>query len=277
MENHNITLLRSNIIPSPTEKTHAQKLLEEEKGRLKQYDEGLNRLNEILRRLRKEMDALEARIRKRQSWIVFDVSQSKSYSRSSPESYSQSRMRRSRSPSPLLTLAHVSHYWRKMAVSCPRLWSFISVNVACPRSEFGDILSLYIENSANHPLYINVRGAGRWIGQGDLSKYRERSLGEHGVAILDRILSQSERIRLLKFVLFDLDVGLADTPHRALPLLQRFETNLKIDNMDSWLIKSLKTAPLLNAVSAPFYDRIPPPPLPYCQLTHLTMEPASIK
>ncbi|KAF9259430.1 hypothetical protein L218DRAFT_665049 [Marasmius fiardii PR-910] len=218
-----IALLRSNIIPSLTEKIHTQKLLGEEKDHLKQYDEELNRLKKIVRKLRKERDAFEAQIWKRQSWItgirrlpvgiLLEIFSRVVFSESDAlltitqvctPAHGSSKLVKSAVCSPLLTLTHVSHYWRKMAVSCLRLWSLISVNVACPRSEFGDILSLYIGNSVNHPLDIEIHGSGKFH-PGNLKYW-----GEHGVAVAGFPASLIQLTRPPHFNTHCCDLG----PHR---------------------------------------------------------------
>ncbi|KAF9254882.1 hypothetical protein L218DRAFT_400106 [Marasmius fiardii PR-910] len=110
--------------------------------------------------------------------------------------------------SPSLTLSHVSHHWQTILVSCSRLWSSISIDIDRPRSRFDAILSTYIKNSADYPLDITIVGLGPSNRRGNY--YRCGCLGANGIAILDRILSQSSRIEALQFLRFDLDIGLPD-------------------------------------------------------------------
>ncbi|KAF9259444.1 hypothetical protein L218DRAFT_1058724 [Marasmius fiardii PR-910] len=159
---------------------------------------------------------------------------------------------------PSLTLSHVSHHWRTIASSCPRLWSSIFIDVDRPRSRFDAILSTYIKNSADCPLAITIIGPGPSNRRGN--HYRPDCLGANGMVILDRILSHSSRIETLQFFRFDLDIGLPDDLQYVFPLLRRFETNMPFWKLDSSLAKSLEAASLLDTASAQFTDEIPPSP-----------------
>ncbi|KAF9255021.1 hypothetical protein L218DRAFT_912775 [Marasmius fiardii PR-910] len=290
--------LRANIVPSSTVKSDMCEVLEKERHQLSLYDEELDRLDRIVKKLRRERDCLAGRIRERESWSapirrvpveilveifltlhstwkrtlkIFrketddpaeeDIFTEKYGSQSGNEAYVSS---------PPLALAQVSHHWRKVAVSCRRLWSSIDVDVGQPPSAFKSLISTYFWNSADHPLEIRIKGPDKRNGTGDYIAVR---LGENGVTILRAMLSQSRRIKTLSFSDFSLHRGLPNsfyTPHPySFPVLQMFESDTELSNPYLWLAKALKEAPLLKSVSAGFGPRVFP--LPYRQLTSLKM------
>ncbi|KAG7085376.1 hypothetical protein E1B28_002939 [Marasmius oreades] len=273
--------LRANITPSSTEKSHEIEVLEKEWDQLGLYDKELECLDEIARKLKKERNLLAVRISKRKSWlaairrlpveILADI-----FSRvCSTQAKTLSIFQLPEEPddahyviSPPLTLSHVSYYWRRVAISCPHLWSSIQVDVTQPFSSFDGILSTYLTNSASQPLDITIFDTGE--SHFAVLDYREEKLGVNGVAILDTLLSQSFRIEDLTFYNFNLDFGLPEIPQCTFPLLRSFHTNTGMAFLDTWFVRALAEAPLLDSVSAVFVDEVLP--ISYSLLTSLTMQ-----
>ncbi|KAF9259436.1 hypothetical protein L218DRAFT_665133 [Marasmius fiardii PR-910] len=271
--------LRSNFLPSSTEKSHTRHILEQEKDQLKLYDEELDLLDGIVKILKEKRENLTGKIKERESWmagirrlpveLLVEIFLLVCHCSSTETMLFLSQKKSIDSHfdfAPPLTLSQVSCHWRNVAFRCPHLWTSINVNVAQPYGRFEEVLRTYLENSGNLPLNIAIMAPGHW----DIDDYRKNCLGDGGVAILDTILSQSFRFETLKFSDFNLDHGLSDTPKYTFPLLRRFETDSELEESNHWLAESLQEAPLLNTACAIFSRRVFP--LPYCRLTSLTTQ-----
>ncbi|KAF9257622.1 hypothetical protein L218DRAFT_990955 [Marasmius fiardii PR-910] len=291
--------LHSNVLPSNEERSLAHGILEQERYQLKLYDEELDRLDGIAKKLREERDGLARRIRLREGWSRSSASGIQRLPAEalaeifshlcSASDYTLSIVGKHRDnkddvdyqelSAPPLTLSQVSHYWRKVAFSCPALWSSIEVDLTGPSSDHEIVLSTtsdheivlstYFKNAASRSLDITIRGP-----DSDL----EYDLGENGPTILETIFSQSFRFEAFQIFGFCLLRELLAGPKRPLPLLRRFETDVAIaGNLVHWLVESLGEAPLFDTFSAPLLDTINAPfaPLPYNQIKCFTVQRAS--
>ncbi|KIK57534.1 hypothetical protein GYMLUDRAFT_98622 [Collybiopsis luxurians FD-317 M1] len=62
---------------------------------------------------------------------------------------------------PALSISWVSSHWRRLAKSCPALWSHIRVDPHCATPTDDPILDLYLSLSQSHPLYVEFYGTSR--------------------------------------------------------------------------------------------------------------------
>ncbi|KAF9257133.1 hypothetical protein L218DRAFT_965601 [Marasmius fiardii PR-910] len=133
----NLAQLRSNAIPSSTEKIRIRAILEIEKDQLRLYDEELDRLEGVVKKLREERNRLEQRLRNRKGWMagirrlpVELLVKIFSHLSSASDSTLTIYLDKDEDDAevvlaPSLILSQVSHHWREVAVSCPDLWSSI--------------------------------------------------------------------------------------------------------------------------------------------------------
>ncbi|KAF9261510.1 hypothetical protein L218DRAFT_488187 [Marasmius fiardii PR-910] len=189
--------LHSNVLPSNEERSLAHGILEQERYQLKLYDEELDRLDGITKKLREERDGLARRIKLREGWsrssasgiqrlpaealaeIFSHLCSASDYTLPIVGKHidNKEHVDYQELSAPPLTLSQVSHYWRKVAFSCPALWSSIEVDLTGPSTSNHEIvLSTYFKNAASHSLDITIRGS-----NSDL----EYDFGANGPTILE--------------------------------------------------------------------------------------------
>ncbi|KAJ8087704.1 hypothetical protein PM082_006540 [Marasmius tenuissimus] len=164
-------------------------------------------------------------------------------------------------------VSSVCSYWRAVALSYPRLWSFIEVHLHNLQWDIRRPLDLFIKNAQNHPLSVFISCSPDQKGHTDTSRSALELLAKH--------LGRCETISLYIRGNFSV-IDFPQPPTQSFPLLKAFYTDLTsarnlIDVQTSgWFWEAIRVAPLLDHLDM---DQFPivSGAFPYRQVTHLTL------
>ncbi|KAK7058483.1 hypothetical protein VNI00_002117 [Paramarasmius palmivorus] len=189
-----IQILRSNVLPSPSERSQIQRLIKAEKSDLNQLEQTIKHVQGILKELKNRRDALCKEIQRRRSWrapirkfpvevlkeifahVCFgdDGNQYSLDISSEVDSdggccdcpsdcwHCQQCEGDSDTPfhkitnAPTLSLSHVCCHWRNVVVASPSLWSSLRLDVTKMEERHGDLVDLYLQHSAQYPLKVSL-------------------------------------------------------------------------------------------------------------------------
>ncbi|KAK1231671.1 hypothetical protein PQX77_005212 [Marasmius sp. AFHP31] len=164
-------------------------------------------------------------------------------------------------------VSSVCSYWRAVALSCPRLWSFIEVHLHNLHRDIRRPLDLFIKNAQNHPLSIFISCSPDHKGHTDASQSALELLAKH--------LGRCETISLYIRGNFSV-IDFPKPPTQSFPLLKAIYTDLTsarnlIDLQSSgWFWEAIRDAPLLDHLDMDQFP-IASGAFPYHQVTHLTL------
>ncbi|KAK7472417.1 hypothetical protein VKT23_000531 [Stygiomarasmius scandens] len=158
--------LSSSYIPSDTDLTHIPFILKAEHWQqgIERYDREIDTLSDILTTLKarrddfqREMDRYKAVVSPVRRipveiWIdIFSFACCDRESRSYGLEISLGGVL-----TPALALAQTCSLWRSIAISSSKLWSALSINLACIERRVVDLVKLYIHRSGSAPLTLSI-------------------------------------------------------------------------------------------------------------------------
>ncbi|KAJ8094946.1 hypothetical protein PM082_010162 [Marasmius tenuissimus] len=169
VDNHPIApqLFHSNYIPTDSEIYQTRRFMPEEERALATCKTGIANLDEVLNELKRRKEILEERIHQRRAAVsvkrripvelweqIFGL-----VSTTSGHSL-QLEFTRKASTAPAIILSHVCSHWGNIMLNTPAIWASIKIHFAgrVPHPSLQRLLELYLSNSGQHPLRIELLG-----------------------------------------------------------------------------------------------------------------------
>ncbi|KAL0578523.1 hypothetical protein V5O48_003466 [Marasmius crinis-equi] len=162
-----------------------------------------------------------------------------------------------------VTLSHVCSQWRRIVLSCPQLWSAVSVNFTKLPSPVLPMIQSYLANSCHHTLSVRIA---RSTSTDPFSSPEEETWKE--------LTRHSSRIRCLQMesnAFHMLDIPLPeDVETLSFPNLTEYRGNFtELFSLPNPWWEALRTAPKLKSVFMSCLH--PDSTLPYPQLTKMEL------
>ncbi|KAK7026124.1 hypothetical protein VNI00_015699 [Paramarasmius palmivorus] len=165
------------------------------------------------------------------------------------------------SMTPTLTLAHVSHHWRRIVNASPRLWSSIKITVS-PTHSVRPLLEHYLTHSKDYPL--DLKFSGRFPADDFILR---QNLLAYGLMVIDLLSDHCSRIERL--TLHEADVFAFLPASSNLSSLKFFRNSKNLIPAEGAVWSILRRAHQLTSVST---DRLLGRNfLPYSRLTALAI------
>ncbi|KAL0564838.1 hypothetical protein V5O48_017200 [Marasmius crinis-equi] len=269
----NITLLpndspflRSNYVPLPGQEREMVGLVQQEEQELKFCQEEIVSLRRSLENLEARKHALEVDIGRRRAVI--------SAQRRIPTELWEMIfscchefplvIRERVTVDHPRTISRVCWRWSDIVRNCPRLWSSIHLEVNYLYYPVKDILRVYLRNSRDYPLTIQISSH---------PGNRSSQYTSLAVAALQTLVQHFSRCRMLillgRHVKYLKDIEPPDLSFPRLRVLILDTLSRQATDGQKWLWQALHSAPSL--VAARTLDLLPLEVLPYRQLTTLTL------
>ncbi|KAK7472438.1 hypothetical protein VKT23_000553 [Stygiomarasmius scandens] len=94
---------------------------------------------------------------------------------------------------PVLALSQTCSVWRNVAMSIPKLWSGLSLNLSCQKEGALNLVKLYLHRSACFPLKINVSAHRTYPDPSDPYRHYSTKLEKKGRSVLQLMLQAYPR------------------------------------------------------------------------------------
>uniref|UniRef100_A0A0W0F3Z4 F-box domain-containing protein n=1 Tax=Moniliophthora roreri TaxID=221103 RepID=A0A0W0F3Z4_MONRR len=173
-----------------------------------------------------------------------------------------------------LIISHVSSHWRNIIVGLPRLWSSISVNVYGLNHNICPLLDLFLQNSKDVPLQIEIADVHLTGQENGPQLALKDKFTSHGKAAVIALLSGASRYTDLKLDLAEdwEAISFEDPPSVTFPILRSFRTCSEgrvdqegPDDASRWFWDAIHSAPNLKYVKTDNF--LHEDMVPYAQLT----------
>ncbi|KAL0063518.1 hypothetical protein AAF712_009615 [Marasmius tenuissimus] len=161
--------LSSNYVPTNAEISRTKMFIQEEEAALAACERGIASFHQVLEDLETRRMVLEERIKQRRDTVsvrrripveLWEQIFAMVYSMKEDEYLLTLRSSRGVLPvmAPAVALSQVCSRWRGIVLSTPGLWASISISFSSILPSFQPILELYLRNSKQHPLRIELAG-----------------------------------------------------------------------------------------------------------------------
>ncbi|KAK7041745.1 hypothetical protein VNI00_009034 [Paramarasmius palmivorus] len=261
-----VPVLRSNAVPTKTERIQTIAIVELEIRELQRYVVELAHLRRVVDKLESEKAVLEQRINQRKNW-------SSTLRRMPPEIWRQifslscefvgdSYVYRQ-----TLQLSQVSSNWRDILSSFPELWSSFQIDLHRSGKGTEKLVELYLQYAGAHPLRFKVLAH-------PLEQNAIRPLNHHQLSVLRMLVSALPRCSELNWT-GDMSI-LGLVPHSvkrqvSFPRLQTCTLSGEVfSDSTRWFRKLLSRAPQLREVSLELADLFDIRTFPYHRLTSVS-------
>ncbi|KAK7026071.1 hypothetical protein VNI00_015717 [Paramarasmius palmivorus] len=196
--------LRFNGVPSDTDASKTTLFLRDVETELQRYDEELSRLRLLSQQLEIQRKELLKKAVQHRSWLSpirklpVEILQT-IFLYTCPTNSSHSLVIDSDKAfrdAPAYKLSCVSFHWKTIASGLPRLWSSLKVDIFELDTDPRSLLQLYLDNSRNQPLNLEISCHKYGIALGDNRNLKDR-LGKYGFRILNMLFEHIHRCEIL--------------------------------------------------------------------------------
>ncbi|KAK7026136.1 hypothetical protein VNI00_015711 [Paramarasmius palmivorus] len=197
-------ILRLNVPPSDTDASKTAIFLRDVESELRRYNEELSRLRLLSQQLEIQRKELLKKAVQHRSWLspirklpveilqtiflhVCPTNSSHSLVIDSDKAFRDA---------PAYKLSCVSFHWKTVASGLPRLWSSLKADIFELDTDPRSLLQLYLDNSRNQPLNLEISCHKYGIALGDNRSLKDR-LGKYGFRILKMLFEHIHRCEIL--------------------------------------------------------------------------------